>query len=193
MGRRLSRRGTVRAILAGGLVLGVGAAITLAAWNDSEFATGTFTAGSFNIQGSAGDPTSDTGWADHATSDDAATLDFTVNASELTPGDTVYAPFSLRVDPTKNSYDAAVVPGATPVAVTGALATYLTTATYVSTYEDCVAGTPGSTTFTTATLTSDSTPQTLCLAVTMSSSAPTTAQGGSATAVWEFDATSATS
>lgn len=28
----------VRAILAGGLVLGVGAAVVLAAWNDSEFA-----------------------------------------------------------------------------------------------------------------------------------------------------------
>ena len=41
----------IRAILAGGLVLGVGAAVTLAAWNDSEFVTGTFTAGTFNLRG----------------------------------------------------------------------------------------------------------------------------------------------
>jgi len=34
----------LRAVLAGGLVLGVGAALTLAAWNDAEFATGSFQA-----------------------------------------------------------------------------------------------------------------------------------------------------
>lgn len=54
-------RRKVLAVLAGGLVLGVGAAITLAAWNDSEFATGTFTAGSFNLQGS----TDGTTYAEH--------------------------------------------------------------------------------------------------------------------------------
>ena len=47
--RRDSRR--VKAVLAGGMVLGIGAAITLAAWNDSEFATGTFSAGHFGIEG----------------------------------------------------------------------------------------------------------------------------------------------
>ena len=55
-GQKTEERGLrsrkVRAILAGGLVLGLGAAVTLAAWNDSEFAKGTFTSGSLNIQGS---------------------------------------------------------------------------------------------------------------------------------------------
>ena len=46
-----NRKGIIRAILAGGIVLGVGAAVTLAAWNASEFATGTFQAGTFTIEG----------------------------------------------------------------------------------------------------------------------------------------------
>ena len=55
--KRRRRSRMIRAILAGGLVLGVGAAVTLAAWNDSEFVTGTFTAGTFNMQGSTTDGT----------------------------------------------------------------------------------------------------------------------------------------
>ncbi|MEJ7649283.1 MAG: SipW-dependent-type signal peptide-containing protein [Nakamurella sp.] len=47
--RRRDRRRKFRAVLAAGLVLGVGGAVTLAAWNDSEYATGTFTAGTFNM------------------------------------------------------------------------------------------------------------------------------------------------
>lgn len=186
------RRGMIRAFLAGGLVLGVGAAITLASWNDSEFATGTFNAGSFNIQGSGGDPTATSGWADHATTGTAQSLTFTVNADTLSPGQTVYAPFSLRVDSTKNSYAATVVPNATaPVTLTGDLSTYLTTTTYVSSYEDCLAGTPGSTTLTSLTLAKDSAAQTLCLAVTLTGTDPG-AQGKAGTAVWQFDATSVT-
>lgn len=53
----------VLAVLAGGVVLGVGVGVTLAAWNDSEFATGTFTAGSFNLEGSTTSATAD--YADH--------------------------------------------------------------------------------------------------------------------------------
>lgn len=82
----------VRAILAGGIVLGVGAAITLAAWNDSEFATGRFASGSFNLEGS----TDGTSFTDHASAP-GATLDFAVNPSNLSPGDTVAAPFSVRL------------------------------------------------------------------------------------------------
>lgn len=82
----------VRAILAGGLVLGVGAAITLAAWNDSEFATGTFAAGTFNLEGS----TDGASFTDHASAP-GGPLDFAVNPSNLSPGDTVAAPFSVRL------------------------------------------------------------------------------------------------
>lgn len=52
--RRRSKRPSrafrrVRALLAGGLVFGVGATMTLAAWTDQEFANTTVTAGTFSI------------------------------------------------------------------------------------------------------------------------------------------------
>ena len=88
----------VLAVLAGGLVLGVGVAVTLAAWNDSEFATGTFTAGSFELEGS----TDGTTFADHDVDDGgtAATLAFNLPAGlvgNMSPTDTVYAGFWVRL------------------------------------------------------------------------------------------------
>ncbi|RIJ70128.1 hypothetical protein D1871_19975 [Nakamurella silvestris] len=91
--RTMSRKGRIRALLAGGLVLGLGTAITLAAWNDSEFATGTFASGKFNLEGSQ---TNGTDFADHPTAPGAA-LVFAVNPANLAPGDIVYAPFAVRL------------------------------------------------------------------------------------------------
>lgn len=92
-----TKRRKVLALLAGGLVLGVGTAITLAAWNDSEFATGNFAAGSFNLEG-ATDSAAGT-YTDHDTADGAAGLEFTLPlADNMTPDDTVYAPFWVRLD-----------------------------------------------------------------------------------------------
>lgn len=91
------------AVLAGGLVLGVGVAVTLAAWNDSEFATGTFTSGSFNLQGSvAGDVSAN--YTDHNTDTGgtAASLAFTLPTGlvgNMSPGDAVYAGFWVRLAP----------------------------------------------------------------------------------------------
>ncbi|WP_226531457.1 SipW-dependent-type signal peptide-containing protein [Microbacterium paraoxydans] len=88
----------VLAVLAGGLVLGVGVAVTLAAWNDSEFANGTFTAGAFNLEGS----TDGTTFSDHNTEDGdaAATLAFSLPAGvvdNMSPTDSVYAGFWVRL------------------------------------------------------------------------------------------------
>ncbi|AZS48242.1 SipW-dependent-type signal peptide-containing protein [Microbacterium oxydans] len=86
----------VLAVLAGGLVLGVGTAVTLAAWNDSEFANGTFTAGAFNLQGS----TDGTAYADHDSAGSAATLAFTLPAGlvgNMSPNSSVYAGFWVRL------------------------------------------------------------------------------------------------
>lgn len=89
----VSTRATkVRAILAGGLVLGLGATVVMAAWNDSEFGSGTFTAGTFDVQGSTDGVT----YTSHATAP-GATLGFTVSPDNLAPGQTVYAPFALRL------------------------------------------------------------------------------------------------
>lgn len=83
----------VAAILAGGLVLGVGTMATLASWNDSEFANATFTAGSFGLEGA----TSEGSFTEHATAGAAGTLTFTAPFDNLTPTDTVYASFAVRL------------------------------------------------------------------------------------------------
>lgn len=88
-----SRR--VRAILAGGLVLGVGATVTLAAWNDSEFARGTFTAATFDLEGSTTSGTA--GFGEHPAAGSAAALGFTVPFSNMSPASVVYAPFWVRL------------------------------------------------------------------------------------------------
>ena len=87
---KAQKRRKVRAILASGLVLGVGAAVTLAAWNDSvwgkaEFGTG---ANSWNVQGNFTGASD--GWNEFVTANAAGSFNFGVNASALVPGDTVY-------------------------------------------------------------------------------------------------------
>ncbi|MFZ4842335.1 SipW-dependent-type signal peptide-containing protein [Mycetocola saprophilus] len=92
---RTSKRKAVRAVLAGGLVLGIGAAVTLAAWNDSEFVQGIFGSGKFDLEGSL---TAGGTYASHATAGAAPTLAFTAPlASNLSPGNVTYAPYFVRL------------------------------------------------------------------------------------------------
>lgn len=93
---RTARSRKLRAVLAGGLVLGIGGAVTLAAWNDSEFASGLFSSGEFNLEGSTTSATD--GYADHASSDGAASLEFAAPVENLSPGDVVAAPLWVRLD-----------------------------------------------------------------------------------------------
>ena len=91
--RLRSRR--MRAVLASGLVLGVGAAGTLAVWNDSEHTTTTFTAGQFGIVGAVNGGS----FSEHASAGAAASLVFAaplVSTSAMAPGNTVYALFSVK-------------------------------------------------------------------------------------------------
>lgn len=89
-----SRR--VRALLASGLVLGVGATMTLASWNDSEYAGGSIEAGSFAIEGST------TGQNDFTASSAENPHSLTIALEDATsegvlyPGSTTYALFSVR-------------------------------------------------------------------------------------------------
>lgn len=101
MNTKATNRRKVLAVLAGGLVLGVGTAVTLAAWNDSEFATGTFTAGEFNLEGSTTSATA--GFAEHPDESTAAAIAFTAGFDNIAPEDVVYAPFWVRLDPTTTS------------------------------------------------------------------------------------------
>lgn len=190
-----SRR--VRAVLAGGLVLGVGAAITLAAWNDSEFAQGSFGTGAFNMVGC----TDGTTYAEHATVGAPATLAFTVNPTLLAPGDVVYAPFAVRLDAATTNAAVVTVSNADcsgtvtdltytliqPSAFGCAADTTGTALVPASTAVDTV---PASTTFNLAKGTPPTTagaPVFLCFKVTAGASI---AQAQTGTVTWEFAAVS---
>lgn len=176
--RATSRRNKVYAILAGGLVLGVGAAVTLAVWNDSEFATSNFTAGSFVFEGSEDGTT----WGEHPTEGEAAELTFSTNFDNLSPDDVVYAPFALRLTATTDADLTAVAP-----VVTGDLDGELSfasveTATFgCDDQADFDAGTAVPTTI------ADGQVINLCLQVTAAS---TIGQGDTGTAVWQWNAVS---
>lgn len=134
-----SKRGwtKARAILAGGLVLGVGAAITLAAWTDNEWATGVFGSGNFGIEGS----TDGTAFSDHPTEAEAEELEFTVGAENLAPDDVVYAPFAVQLE-RDATYDAEVtIAQAVDPALVGITADYVFTDTLGCTEEAYAAGT----------------------------------------------------
>ncbi len=97
-----TRTTKARAILAGGLVLGVGAAVTLAAWTDDEFANGIFSAGTFVFQGSA----DGSDFSDNITAP-GQSISFEVNPGTLSPGASVSGAYTVIVD--ESSTNAATV------------------------------------------------------------------------------------
>jgi predicted ribosomally synthesized peptide with SipW-like signal peptide len=172
-----NNRTKARAILAGGLILGVGAAVTLAAWNDSEFATVDFAAGSFVFQGS----TDGTTFEDHASEAGAAELTFTTPFDNLSPDDVVYAPFALQLDATTSADLTTVAP-----VVTGDLDGDLTFAAVETATFGCDATAFASGTAVPTSITDGETVN-LCLQVT---AADTITQGETGTAVWQWNAVS---
>lgn len=192
------RRRKVAAILAGGLVVGVGTAATLAAWNDSEYAASTFTAGSFNMNGSA----DQSAFADQDTATGAAGLAFSVPVTNLSPGDVVYAPYALRLDATTTNGANVVVDSVTN---TGTY-TNLTYGLVTTSASGCNAaaftggsaivadgtalnsiGSPAGFTLAKPVAAADGAPTYLCFKVTAGSGLT---QGQSGTATWKFTATS---
>lgn len=101
----LLRRKKVLALLAGGLVLGIGATATLAAWTDSEWVFGGNETGngpgigtsSFEVEQNVTAPYSAAGasFLQDETNPGQDML-FGIAALSLTPGDSVYAPVALR-------------------------------------------------------------------------------------------------
>lgn len=192
-----SRARKIRAVLAGGLVLGIGAAVTLAAWNDSENATGTFAAGQFNLEGSTdGGGT----WGEHPDVASAAPLAFTLNPENLAPDDVVYAPFAVRLDATTTNDATVTLAAAGTTGVITNLTYTLVSTTGTTCDADAVAGgtalvpagtavgtVPAAPTFPlTAGDGAAGTPVNLCFAVT----AGEIEQGQTGTATWEFGAES---
>lgn len=197
---RAARWRKLRAVLAGGLVLGVGATATLAAWNDNEYGQGTFTASRFDIQGSVdGGGT----WSDNAASPGAA---MTFNGAGMSPTATRFASLQVRtkVDstvagtatlqtPTNSNPTLAAALQYRVVLYTGtcnagsftAGSTYLVgTSTVYAALDSVVTANPlpiGA---------AGATPLLLCFQVLMPAGASTTLQGLSNTAVWRVLASS---
>lgn len=78
-GKRVGVSRKIAAVLAGGLVLGIGAATTMAAWTDSQYAKATFTAGVFKLESSA----DGSAWAKHTSSSPAQ---LSVGTAGMSPG-----------------------------------------------------------------------------------------------------------
>lgn len=95
--RRKRRRPLrVRAVLAAGLVLGVGTAATLASWTDTENATGSFGASVFGTESQSGDSPA---YASNTTSPGAA---LTFDATAMSPGNSYFAWLNVRTTTTSN-------------------------------------------------------------------------------------------
>ncbi|GAA1483917.1 SipW-dependent-type signal peptide-containing protein [Brachybacterium fresconis] len=112
--RATQRRRKALAITAGGLVLGVGGAMTLASWTDTEVADGSFAAGSFALASS----TDGTTFVDTSAPADALTLSFDELAQNLSPSDSATAVYAVRLD--QSSSYAATVDGAVTASGTAA-------------------------------------------------------------------------
>ncbi|HEY0215590.1 MAG TPA: SipW-dependent-type signal peptide-containing protein [Cellulomonas sp.] len=98
--KRPGVRGRGRALLAAGGVVGVGAAVTLAAWTDTEWVYGgtgdpdtPIGSSVFEVQQNVYDGA---GFVDRETQAGAGALDFTIASGTLSPGAVVYAPMQLR-------------------------------------------------------------------------------------------------
>lgn len=186
----------VRALLIGGLVLGVGAAGTLAAWTDTEYATSTFTSGSFGIVGATNGST----FSEHPTAPGAA-LAFTPTVGAMVPGAESYALYSVR---TTSTSVAGTVTLSTAVSGTAnELTTSLRFGVRTISGTTCNASAYNAGTAVIAdgsTLTSPPTPsaqnlaagggtqQNYCFRLTLPTSATNNAQGKSTTIQWTFAA-----
>lgn len=117
--RKQDRARKRKAILAGGVVLGLGAAVTLAAWSDDVFANGTFNTGSFELEGNL--TTTDVDSSAVVTQyqkydvSPSGTLQFKQVLTEVTlqPNEEVFAPISLRLSPTTTDDGKYVLTGVT--------------------------------------------------------------------------------
>ena len=185
----------IRALFAGGLVLGVGATSTLASWNDAEYARSTFTAGKFGIEGKLPIESS---YIKHA-STDAALLNFSPNVAGLFPGGTSYAAFAVRTTTGSMAGSVRLTAGIP----SGALTELRYGVRTVSAMAQCNAAeyvnggsvipensTLGTSAAASQQLAADGTPVYYCFALSLPFGASSGMQGMSMTQTWQFIATS---
>lgn len=183
----------LRALLIGGLVLGIGSTLTLAAWTDSEHAKGSFGTSTFGIEGSANGAS----FTKHASAGSAATMSFA--ATGLSPGSIVHAPFDVRTTAASTvagqvrlasaeisgepavtdylSYRVAPVPTSTSCDLASYTGTAVSPGSVFPLSEETVEAHSGNTIR-------------YCFEVKMSSGTPSTAQGKTGSVAWKFAATS---
>ncbi|MDN5726917.1 MAG: SipW-dependent-type signal peptide-containing protein [Propionibacteriales bacterium] len=186
----------VRALLAGGLVLGVGAAGTLAAWTDTEYAGSTFTSGTFGIVGATNGST----FSEHPAAP-GATLTFAPTVGAMVPGSDSYGLFAVRT--TSTSVAGTVTVSTAVSGASNALTTSLRFGVRTISGTTCNAAAYSAGTVVVAdgsTLTSPPTasPQSLaaagadqqnyCFKLSLPSNADNGAQGRSTTVQWTFAA-----
>jgi predicted ribosomally synthesized peptide with SipW-like signal peptide len=128
--RRPANRHKVLAFLAAGTVVGVGATVTLAAWNDAEWINGSIGTETFEVQQNVTAPWVGTAWTDAETAP-GNRLAFTPGSLDLTPSEAVYAPVSLTttadsVEASSLSLAAATSTGTASSDATGLLFSALT-------------------------------------------------------------------
>ncbi|MFC4137344.1 MULTISPECIES: SipW-dependent-type signal peptide-containing protein [unclassified Microbacterium] len=188
----------IRALLAGGLVLGIGAAGTLAAWTDEENAGSTVQAGTFSLVSQTRDDAfashgsgnaarlgldatglypgvSKAGWMQIKTS---GTLGGTVTLTGIalsTPATTA-ADQALRDALTVRVVPVAQTTDCTPATSGGTAQSLLTVPTAAQLPPIALTGNGGNT-------------ATYCVILSLPSTAPTTAQGGTVSPVWTFTGT----
>lgn len=195
----------LRAVLASGLVFGVGAAVTLASWTDSEYASGSFQSSVFNTQSSVNGG---------AYADNSASPGATVTVTgPFAPGVSSYIPVLIQT--TVNSVaGTAVLSGAvlggTDAATLGAALVYRVVRSTASCNATAFTGSPvfvvgaaGTTraltagqesgvtnTLAAATSTAPGTAIGFCFEVTLPAGASNSLQGKTTTATWQFVTTS---
>lgn len=201
----------LRAVLAGALVLGVGGSVTLASWTDTDNAAGSFGASVFRTESNSTKPYDALGaWSANDTPPGAALV---FNAGSMSPGTVVYAPFAIRT--TAGSVAGEVVLGAPSVTSSGTgdadLGAALRYRVIRSTTCDAssflasppfVVGGAGAEPFTAgqaagvvnslqaASAALPGEPTRFCFEVTLPAGASNALQGQTATATWQFTATS---
>ena len=205
------RSGKTRAILAGCAVLGVGAAVTLAAWTDNEWVFGGGTGAgdpigtsSFNIQQNVFDGV---GFTDRGTTP-GGQLRFSPNAGTMTPGSIIAAPMQLRTaavsDPATVTMHAPTLNGSSTTlfaAVTYAVYTGLPQAQctaahdYSTVLPAAVLVAPGSAltvagAHTFGLLLNATSTEDLCFVISLPANASNTLQGQAIGPAWDFTADS---
>lgn len=201
----------VRALLAGALVLGLGASVTLASWTDSNFATGSFGASTFQTESNVTKPYDALGaWS---TNDQQPGANLVFEAASMSPGTVVYAPVAIRTKAASVAGElvltaASVTSSGTGDANLGAALRYRVVrsvtcgASSFSGIPAFVVGSDGAKPLTegqpagvvnslqAASATGPGEPTHFCFEVTLPAGASNALQGQTATATWQFNATS---